>query len=131
MPVFNKKEQEFLKSRELCRIATASPDGIPQVTPVIYALDGERIIIATDYGTKKLKNLRVNPRVSIVIDEYRPNRGVIVQGKCEIEEKGEEYLRLLKILFSKFEFYRKNPWSEGESPILSITPTKVISWGLP
>ena len=65
-----------------------------------------------------------------MVDEYDPNRAVFIQGTCTIVEKGPEYLRLLKILFKKFEAYRKNPWSEGESPILTITPLKVVSWGL-
>lgn len=130
MPKFAQNQIAFLNSNELCRIATATRDGVPQVTPVMYTLDNENLIIATDYGTRKLKNLKENPLVSIVVDEYEPNRGVLIQGKCEIHERGEEYLRMLKILFERFDFYRNNPWGEGESPILKINPTKVRSWGL-
>ena len=54
----------------------------------------------------------------------------MIQGECEILERGKEYLRLQKILFDKFEYYRKNPWKEGESPILRIRPTKSVSWGV-
>ena len=127
----NEKEMAFLGKHELCRMATASKDGTPHVIPVMYAMDGEKIVIAIDYGTKKLKNLRENPKVAAVVDDYDPNGGVFVQGACQIVERGPEYLRLLKILFEKFEFYRKNPWGEGESPIISIEPNKVVSWGLP
>jgi len=98
------------------------------VVPVVYALDGEDIVIAVDYKTKKLKNLRENPKVALVVDEYRPNRGLMIEGDCEILERGNEYLRLLRILFDRFVFYRRNPWGEGESPILKIRPTKVIMW---
>ncbi len=118
----------FLKAHELCRFATASKAGRPHVVPVIYALDGENIVIAVDYKTKKLRNLRENKKVALVIDEYRPNAGLMVEGDCEIFERGKEYLRLLHILFDKFAFYRKNPWGEGESPILKIKPTKVVMW---
>ncbi len=45
-------------------------------------------------------------------------------------ERGVEYVRLLKILFDRFEFYRKNPWGEGESPILKVIPSKIANWGL-
>ena len=103
---------------------------MPHVIPVMYAMDGQKIIVAIDYHTKKLKNLRENPKVSLVVDEYDPNRAVFIQGMCTILEKGPEYLRLLKILFKRFDVYRKNPWGEGESPIISITPVKVVSWGL-
>ncbi len=126
----NKKEIAFLNKRELARLATASKDLMPHVIPVMYAVDGQKIIVAIDYHTKKLKNLRENPKVSLVVDEYDPNRAVFIQGTCTILEKGPEYLRLLKILFKRFDVYRKNPWGEGESPIISIAPVKVVSWGL-
>ncbi len=96
--------------------------------PVIYALDGENVIIAVDYKTKKLRNLMENHKVALVVDEFHPNRGLMIEGDCEIFERGKEYLRLLQILFDKFVFYRNNPWGEGESPILRIQPTKVITW---
>jgi hypothetical protein len=93
-------------------------------------MDGENIIIAIDYGTKKFTNLKENGNVALVVDGYRPNGGVMIQGECQVFEKGPEYLRLLKILFDRFAFYRKNPWGEGESPILRIVPLKSASWGL-
>jgi len=126
----NEKEIGFLKARELCRLATVSGDGTPHVVPVIYAMDGERIVIAVDYHTRKLENLRANDRVSLVVDDYRPNRAVFIEGRCTILERGPEYLRLLGVLFERFEFYRKNPWGEGESPILVVEASKVVSWGL-
>jgi PPOX class probable F420-dependent enzyme len=123
-------EVSFLKSNELCRLATASREGRPQVTPVMYALDGNSFVIAVDYGTKKLKNIRENPNVALVVDKVRPTRAVTVEGTCEVHERGAEYRRLLDLLMTKFEFYRKNPWGEGESPILRIVVDKAVSWGL-
>lgn len=128
MGVLTPKQLNFLKGHELCRLATASRDARPHVVPVIYAVDGENIIIAVDYGTKKLGNLRQNKRVALVVDEYAPNRAVMVEGECEILERGKEYLRLLQVLFDRFEYYRKNPWGEGESPILKVKPTKAVMW---
>ena len=83
-----------------------------------------------DYGTKKLKNVRENPSVALVVDRLRPTRAVAVEGTCEVYERGPEYLRLLELLMKRFEFYRKNPWVEGESPIFRLTPQKAVSWGL-
>lgn len=131
MVALKKEEREFLSSHELCRLATASKDAKPHVVPVVYTLDGDDIIIAVDYGTKKLKNLRENRRVALVVDEYDPtsgNGGVMAEGSCEILERGVEYLRLLKILFDRFEFYRNNPWKEGECPIVRVRPEKCVLW---
>lgn len=128
MGILTDKELKFLRSHELCRLATASKDAKPHVVPVIYAMDGDDVIVAVDYGTKKLSNLRQNNKVALLVDDYRPNRAVMVEGECEILERGKEYLRLLQILFERFEYYRKNPWGEGESPILKIRPTKAVMW---
>ena len=128
MAALTAREAKFLQAHEVCRLATSSKDGRPHVVPVVYALDGEDIIIAVDYKTRKLKNLRENPKAALVVDTYRPNRGLMVEGDCEILERGREYLRLLQILFDRFVFYRRDPWGEGESPILKIKPTKAVMW---
>jgi len=128
MGVLTPKQLSYLQSHELCRLATVSRDAKPHVVPVIYALDGEDLVIAVDYGTKKLRNLRQNKRVALVVDEYEPNKGVMVEGECDVIERGKEYLRLLRVLFDRFEFYRRNPWGEGESPILKVKPTKAVMW---
>jgi len=126
--VLTPRQLSFLRGHDLCRLATASKDGRPHVVPVIYALDGEDVVVAVDYGTKKLGNLRQNRKVALVVDEFKPNKGLMIEGDCEILERGKEYLRLLQVLFDKFEYYRKNPWGEGESPILRIVPTKAAMW---
>jgi len=130
MVKFTAKEAAFLKSNEVCRLATASKDAKPQVTPVMYAMDGAVFVIAVDYGTKKLKNVKVNPNVALVVDRLRPTRAVTVEGTCQVHERGAEYRRLLQLLMVRFEFYRKNPWGEGESPIFRVTPQKAVSWGI-
>ena len=122
------KQLAFLRAHEVCRLATASRDARPHVVPVIYAVDGEDVVIAIDYGTKKLGNLRENAKVALVVDDYHPNHAVMVEGDCEILERGKEYLRLLRVLFDRLENYRKNTRKEGESPILKIKPAKAVSW---
>jgi nitroimidazol reductase NimA-like FMN-containing flavoprotein (pyridoxamine 5'-phosphate oxidase superfamily) len=128
MGVLTPRQLKFLGEHELARLATASRDARPHVVPVIYAMDGEDFIVAIDYGTKKLKNLRENRRVALVVDDYQPNHAVMIEGECELFERGKEYLRLLGVLFDRFEIYRRHPWGEGESPIMKVRPTKAVSW---
>lgn len=116
------------------RLATASEQSFPHVTPVCHAFDGSVFFIASDYGAKKLKNIAENPQVCLVVDEYSDrwghNQGVMVQGVAEILEAGEEYRRALQLLFRKFPGYRANPWREAEAPIIKVRPTTVVSWKL-
>jgi nitroimidazol reductase NimA-like FMN-containing flavoprotein (pyridoxamine 5'-phosphate oxidase superfamily) len=128
---FSEKETEFLKSLEEARIAT-SHDDIPHVKPVSFVLENNAITIATDYETRTYKNLKRNPNTSVIIDIYKSggHKAVLIQGKTEIIEDGEEFQKLYKIFHEKFEWVRRDPWKEKETPFLKIIPNKKVSWGL-
>jgi uncharacterized protein len=124
------KEIDFLKSNELCRFATASRKGEPHVVPVSYIWDQEYAYIVTDYGTRKLKNLRENPHAAILIDTGGTQKLLLISGPVEIIEKGEEYLRLYKLFYSKLSWVKRDPWKEGEAPFIKVTPSFKAGWGL-
>ena len=129
--LFTKKEIDFLKNMEECRMAT-SHDDIPHVKPVSYALYNNTIYIATDYETRAFKNLKKNLRIAVVIDKYvlGSHKAVCVQGNAIILEKGKEFLEIYGIFYKKFEWVRNQPWKEGEAPFIKIIPTNKSSWGL-
>lgn len=130
--MFSKAEIDYIEEETTCRLATPSKDAVPHVTPVIYVYDGKHFYIAIDYGERKLKNMRENRKVALVIDDTLKmrSRGILVQGEVEILERGADYKYGLKLLFDRFEMYRRNPWGEGESPILKIEPKSKASWGI-
>jgi hypothetical protein len=68
----------------------------------------------------------------MVIDIYKSgqHKSVCIQGKTEIIEQGVEFQELYKLFYEKFEWVRKDPWKEKESPFLKIIPKHKISWGL-
>lgn len=94
MSVFTDQELAYLREgRRLARIATADADGLPQVTPVgMWSINEDLDTIDVTgrnfAATKKYRNVEVNPRASIVIDDvtsvdpWRP-RAVMVQGRAE------------------------------------------------
>lgn len=131
MTEFSEKETEFLNSLEEARIAT-SHDDIPHVKPVSFVLEDDAIIVATDYETRTYKNLKVNPNSSVIIDIYKSggHKAVLIQGKTEIIENGEEFKKLYSIFHEKFEWVRRDPWKENEAPFLKIIPNNKTSWGL-
>ena len=126
------KERKFLLENEVCRIAT-SHDDVPHVVPVAYIYDKDAITFVTDYGTRKYKNLEVNKNVSVVVDVYDrsgENKAIILQGKAVIIERGAEFKRLYQIFNKRFEWVRKNPWKEGEAPIVRVDAFNKVRWGL-
>jgi len=97
MVEFSKAEERFLMRNELGRLATIAPDGMPHVVPVCYIYHAGKLYVATDYATRKYRNLLANDRVAFVVDVYRPNRGILVQGKGKILEAGPEFRGLRAI----------------------------------
>jgi nitroimidazol reductase NimA-like FMN-containing flavoprotein (pyridoxamine 5'-phosphate oxidase superfamily) len=130
--MFNKKERKFLLENEVCRVST-SHNEVPHVTPVAYIYEKNLLFFATDYETRKYKNLKVNNRIAASIDIYSSsieNKAVLVQGTADIIEKGREFRNLYQKFYKKFEWVRKDPWKEGEAPFIKIKTSNKISWGL-
>jgi len=128
---FTVKEMEFLSNNEGCRIATVSPDNTPHITPVSYIFQNDMLYFATDYDTKKYKNLKQNPNIALVVDIYSlKNSAIIIQGKVDFIERGIKFQKLYEIFDRKFEWVRADPWKESEAPFVQVEPYKKISWGL-
>src|SRR4029079_6476327 len=129
---FSDKEIQFLRNNEICRVATVSPGNMPQVVPFSYIFMDNLLFFATDYNTRKYKNLKENKNVAIVIDIYDSthNRAVAIQGTGEFIERGEDFKKMYDIFNQKFEWVRQEPWNEGEAPFVAVKPFRKISWGL-
>lgn len=71
-------------------LTTVMPDGHPQTTPIWCSYDGTYILINTMRGFRKEKNMRQNPRVSLLIfDRKCPLRHLEVRGLVvEMTEDG-------------------------------------------
>jgi hypothetical protein len=48
----------------------------------------------------------------------------------EVLERGEEFRRIRQRFYERFDWARKDPWEEGEAPILKLRPLRKVSWGL-
>ena len=126
---FTKSEERFLRSNEIGRLATISSDGTPHVVPVSYLFGNNSFLIAVDYDTKKLGNMRRNPRTALVIDTIGPNRGILIQGNAKLIERGTEFRNAYAQFYKAFSWVRADPWKEGEAPFVKITPVTKASWG--
>lgn len=122
-------------------MATADKLGRPLVVPICYAYDGTCFYTPIDKkpkrvsagGLKRVRNLTENPNVSVVIDEYHENWTmlcyVIIQGRAELLERGEEYLNSLRLLCEKYPQYEDMNLSKLNLPVIKIIPNRITSWG--
>ena len=127
-----RSEESFLTQNEVCRVATSHKD-IPHVTTVNYCYIDKFIYFATDYDTRKYRNLEQNRNIGIIIDNYSSsvnNQAVIIQGMVEFIERGNEFIKLYKIFDDRFDWVRNDPWKEGEAPFVKVIPRSKASWGL-
>jgi PPOX class probable F420-dependent enzyme len=99
------------ETKALLYLATTMADGTPQVSPVWFSVDGEYILINTNEGRTKDKNMKARPRVAMVIqdptdqDRYLGMRGEVVE---YTREGADEHINMLSL-----KYYGK-PWTYRE-----------------
>ena len=72
----------LLRQPSTCYIATLMKDGSPQVTQTWVDTDGEHVIINSVQGYVKLKNIKRDPRVAVVISSPdNPTRYFQIRGR--------------------------------------------------
>lgn len=86
------KYQDLFNKPAFASLATLMPNGQPQVTPVWVDWDGKNLIINSAKGRQKDKNMRRDPRVSlVVVDPENPYRYLEIRGKVvKITEDGAD-----------------------------------------
>jgi PPOX class probable F420-dependent enzyme len=96
------------ETRALLYLATVMPDGSPQLTPLWFNTDGDDILINTNEGRVKDKNMRRDPRVALVIqDPQEQDRYLGIRGKVvdSTREGADEHINQLSL-----KYYGK-PWT--------------------
>jgi len=111
------------ETRAFLYLATSMPDGSPQVTPVWFNIEGQFILINTNEGRVKDKNMKARPKVAMVIqDPADPYRYLQVRGKviAHTNEAADEHINKLSLK------YRGEPWDaqpDQKRIIFKIQPT--------
>ena len=130
----------MLREGRVGRLATADVSGRPLVVPVCYVLDadGHRVYSAIDAKPKRtrqlrrLRNIRENPHVSLVVDQYDEDwsrlRYVIVEGNAEIVEAGPLRERAIDLLLAKYPQYLALGLAAGDGPVIVIAVERIVAW---
>ena len=122
---FPEEYQDLLndESKAMLYLATIMPDGSPQVTPVWFSTTGEYILINTNEGRVKDKNMKARPKVAITIqDPNNPYRYLGIRGEVAsyTTEGADEHINMLSLR------YDNEPWIYKETQrriIFKIKPT--------
>ncbi len=130
----NKIPEEFrdlLDRPIVVSLATLMSDGTPQVQPVWCSFDGTHILVNTEKGRQKYRNMSRRRTVTILIVDPRDDtrwlevRGTVVD---ETEEGADEHIDELARLYLGVDKYPFN--QEGDVRVIfRIAPERVVTLG--
>jgi len=111
------------ETKALLYLSTIMSDGTPQLSPVWFSTDGEYVLINTNEGRAKDRNMKARPQVAMVIqdptnqDRYLGMRGEVVG---YTREGADEHINRLSIKYD----HKTWQYREGQRRIIfKIRPT--------
>jgi PPOX class probable F420-dependent enzyme len=130
MAAIPEQVKKFLQKPNFAVLATQSPSGRIQATPVWFLLEDGEILINTSAARKKLGNMEANPRVTLaIVDRENPYQYVQIQGRVRRFDR-ENGPRDIDRLSQRYHG-RPYPYSGGDSPknrvTIHIAPDRVSS----
>jgi PPOX class probable F420-dependent enzyme len=122
--------KRLLDTPVFVNLATIQPDGSPQVSPVWVKRDGDDLLISTTVGRRKEKNLRRDPRVTVLVQPFdAPYTYAEIRGTAAITtEGGQELIDELSVAYTGKPYAEFNTASAADSErvVVRITPRKVV-----
>ncbi|MFF4848191.1 PPOX class F420-dependent oxidoreductase [Streptomyces sp. NPDC001194] len=128
--VLNETVRKLLDSPHPAVLTTLNPDGGPQSSVVWVARDGDELLISTEQGRRKQRNIARDARVGLtVFDTANPFVYVEIRGTAAVtEDTGREVAVLIAEQYmgpGGGKEYAEAP-AENVRLVVRITPTKVL-----
>ena len=136
MGLDDSRNQKFLATKEVAVLATVQANGAPLAMPMWFLHAPAMLTMISVADTQKVRNLRRDPRVSVVAEAVSGGgdvRGVTVQGRVEFLSDGPERRALIERFHEKYRGLERL-WAGKAMPanrvMFKIVPSRVRSWGL-
>ncbi|MEI6623029.1 MAG: PPOX class F420-dependent oxidoreductase [Actinomycetes bacterium] len=125
------EQKALFDAASFATVATINPDGQPQLSVVWVKTDGEDILFSTTIGRLKEKNLRRDPRVTILVNPpANPYTYVEVRGTAEITEHGgRELIDELAGKYMGIDRYTFDDGTDNVRVVVRIKPLRVVTMG--
>jgi PPOX class probable F420-dependent enzyme len=130
MPLTPPELDAFLAEPHIAVVATASPAGVPHAMPIWYLWRDGKVLFHTGAESKKMRNLRRNGRISVVVDsKVAPYKVAVIEGSAA-ELAGDPALaREIAIRYLGEQMGARYAERSGEpGTLVAVTPKRVISW---
>jgi len=129
------KNEKFLKSQKILRLATIDSSGTPHIVPVWYMYTNRKFYVGTNTNTRKAKNIKKNFKISFCVDTgiRSPDIiGVMGTGRARLILKTGMVKSIAKKILLRYFTSLKNKSAQElldqTDCIIEITPKKVTDW---
>ncbi|MHB8601082.1 MAG: pyridoxamine 5'-phosphate oxidase family protein [Nitrosotalea sp.] len=129
------KNEKFLRSQKILRLATIDSSGSPHIVPVWYMYGDGKFYVGTDTKTRKARNIKKNSKVAFCIDVgiRSPDIfGVMGTGRARLILKKDVVESLAKKILARYFKSLKNKSAQqllGQTDcVIEITPKKITDW---
>jgi nitroimidazol reductase NimA-like FMN-containing flavoprotein (pyridoxamine 5'-phosphate oxidase superfamily) len=124
----------MLRWARVARVASAGAEGMPHLVPICPLLHRDKLYFGSGKRGRKVWNVKANPQLALTADAYVEDwsglRGVMVQGRAAIVERGPRFRLIRRLLYRKYPQYpRDAALDESDSLMIELTPTHVFTWG--
>ena len=100
------KLEAYLAAHPYLQLATLTPGGTPLAHTVAYASEGAVVYFGTHKDSRKIENIRKNPRVAYTVDEDYTElpkiQGIQMEGKATILTKMADVEKAGGLMNKKF-----------------------------
>ncbi len=128
--MYTDEQQKYLEDHTIAVLATGRRDGSPQVSSVVYAVDGDDILLSVKDYTAKWHNALRQPKVALVVHDGR--RQLIIYGTAHGIDADPERAELTADVWGAMLGERPEPadivesLDEQQRTVLRITPDSVF-----
>jgi PPOX class probable F420-dependent enzyme len=135
MRLTEQRARELFGRARVARLATVDDRTRPHLVPITFAVRGEQVAFAVDHkpkntrNLKRLNNIRANPNVTLLIDEYAEDWSTLwwarADGQASILTGEPEMTEPIDWLVAKYQQYRQH---RPEGPVVLIEVAKWTGW---
>jgi len=131
--VVTSAQRDFLRASRVARLATVGADGRPHVMPVVFALDGNEVVVPLDAKPKRVdprrlrrvRNVEETGRACLLVDRWSEDWSqlawLMLECRAAVTEVSPRELDLLRARYPQYA-------RVAVAGIIRLAPDHVVGW---